>query len=63
MSPVKFMQEARDLDAAIQALDRRYMWARANHAPDQSLDRLLAARNILVRQQGSRWGTQQVPIL
>lgn len=60
MTPARFMQEARDLDAAIQALDRRLFWARHNNAPTRSLDHIIAQRNALARQWGATWQTRPV---
>ena len=60
MTAPQLLAHARELDADIQALDRRHLFAVANHAPEQSLRRLAAQRNALVQQWAKAWGVQPV---
>ena len=56
----QFLDRARELDADIQALDRRHLFALANDAPLKSLQRLAAQRNALVQQWAKAWGVQPI---
>lgn len=58
MTAPQFMKHARELDAAIQALDRRHLIALVNHAPRETLRRLEAERNELSRRWGAAWHTK-----
>lgn len=53
---------AAELDAEIQAIDRRYVIARVNHAPTKTLARMVSLRNALAQQQGQAWGTKKVSL-
>lgn len=59
-APQQFMDRARELDADIMALDRRFLLARANNAPAETLQRMRAQRNALVRQWSAAWQTKPV---
>lgn len=60
MTGPQLLQHARELDADIQALDRRYVIARANNAPPQALSKLAAQRDAKVREWGAVWQTKKV---
>lgn len=54
------LAQAAELDADIQALDRRYFIARVNGAPPETLQRLEAERNVKAHQWGAAVQTRQV---
>lgn len=60
MTAVQFLDHARQIDADIQAIDRRYLLACANHAHRETLQRLEAQRNDLARRWGAAWGCRPV---
>lgn len=60
MSPQAFLQNARRIDADIQALDRRRFIATYNHAPQLTILKMDAQRNALVRAWAKAWHTKPV---
>ena len=60
MTAPQFLEKARELDASIQALDRRFLIAQANHAPRLTILRMEAQRNALVLEWAAAWKTQRV---
>jgi hypothetical protein len=60
MTAPQFMDRARQLDADIMALDRRYVIARVNDAPDKTLQKMRAQRDALVRKWAEAWGARRV---
>lgn len=60
MTGSQLLDRAREIDSEIQAIDRRYVLAQANHAPQQAILKLEAQRNAKVREWGAVWHTKRV---
>lgn len=60
MNAPQFLEAARELDAALQHVDRQLLVAATCHCDPRFTARLIETRNELTRQWGDAWRTQKV---